>query len=290
MTTVSEGEAATGGADVPAQSTGPDPATPDPAVPEQPAGRFPGLARLGRPSRRDALLLGAGLLGGAALGGGVAGLETSRRLRVPPAPVRDDEETLNAREGRERLEAGNARFVAGTSLHPDQGLARRGATAATQKPFAAVLTCTDSRVPPELVFDQGLGDLVVVRSAGPVLDRAVLGSLQYAVEYLEVPLLVVLGHSQCGTVKAAIDALERKLPASHTDLDVLNQGIAPAVEEARKIGAKEKNLLQTSIDINVDRLVDTLKEAPLIEDAALLRRVKVLGATYSVRTGEVDWA
>jgi carbonic anhydrase len=237
------------------------------------------------PARREALfLLGGGLLGGAVAGGG-----TLLSQRPPADVVRDDAVEISAREGRERLEAGNKRFVSGELIHPDQTADRRAAIAASQKPFCAVLSCADSRVPPEVIFDQGIGDLFVVRSAGQVVDHAVLGSLQYGVEHLGVPLLVVLGHSQCGAVKATIEAIESKAKPSGTDIDALVTAITPAVHEAEEIGASESSLLGVSIDINVERVSEKLKQAALIAEAAALRKVKILGAVYSVKTGEVTW-
>lgn len=109
-------------------------------------------------------------------------------------------------EGLKKLEAGNLRFASGKPLHPDQTKARRAELASGQKPFAAILCCADSRVPPEILFDQGLGDLFVVRTAGEALDEAALGSLEYAVEHLGVKLIYVVGHERCGAVAAAVEA------------------------------------------------------------------------------------
>lgn len=237
------------------------------------------------PRRREAMFLIGGGLFGAALGGGGAAFS----LRPPSSPVRDDEEKLSAREGQERLEAGNARYVAGESAHPDQSIDRRSSVAATQAPFAAILSCADSRVPPEVIFDQGLGDLFVVRSAGQVIDHAVLGSLQYGVEHLETPLLVVLGHSGCGAVKATVEAIEKKSKPSGTDIDALVNAIRPAVLEAEEIGASEKNLVSVSIDINVERIVEHLKSVAVLNEASTLRKVKIVGAVYSLDTGQVNW-
>jgi carbonic anhydrase len=237
------------------------------------------------PARREAMfLIGGGLLG-ATLGGGGA----AYAMRSPSVPLRDDKEKLSEREGRERLEAGNARYVAGESVHPDQGVDRRDGVAKSQAPFAAILSCADSRVPPEVIFDQGLGDLFVVRSAGQVIDHAVLGSLQYGVDHLETPLLVVLGHSGCGAVKATVEAIEKKSKPSGTDIDALVTAIRPAVLEAEETGASENNLLSVSIDINVDMIVEHLKSADVLSEASTLRKVKIIGAVYSLDTGRVNW-
>jgi carbonic anhydrase len=229
------------------------------------------------------------LLGGGALGAALSGGTVWYQGREAAPEERDDEENLSGREARERLEVGNARYVAGLPLHPDQSLLRRTGLAKGQHPFAAVLSCADSRVPPEVLFDQGLGDLFVVRSAGQVVDRAVMGSLQYGVEHLETPLLVVLGHSQCGAVKATVEAVRTKGKPSGTDIDALVEAITPAVHEAEEIGADEESLVSVSIDINVERIVESLKEAPLIGEGARMRTVKVVGAVYDLKSGHVDW-
>ena len=161
--------------------------------------------------------------------------------------------------------------------------------AAGQHPFAAVLSCADSRVPPEVLFDQGLGDLFVVRSAGQVLDQAVLGSIQYGVEHLTTPLLVVLGHSECGAVKATIEAIETKAKPSGTAIDDLVTAIKPAVIEAEVIGAEEEKVVEVAISVNVERIVEALKQDHVIGEAVSKRTLKVAGAIYDLTTGEVDW-
>lgn len=236
------------------------------------------------PGRREALFLAGGVLLGAAGGTGYAMLSHHE----PEVPQRDDEEEISAKEAKERLEQGNARFVAGTPLHPDQAVSRREAVAEGQKPFAAILSCADSRVPPETLFDQGLGDLFVVRSAGQVVDHAVMGSLQYGVEHLGVSLLVVMGHSACGAVKATIESLDGGEPTG-TDVDALVAGVLPAVKEAEELGAEGEELLDVSIQINVEKVVENLKLAKVIGEASSLREIKVVGAIYDLATGEVEW-
>jgi carbonic anhydrase len=122
---------------------------------------------------------------------------------VPTTPIGDGGEVLL------RLMNGNKLYVAGEPRHPHQTLERRVEVANGQKPFAAILGCSDSRVPPEILFDQGLGDLFVIRVAGNVVDDAVQGSIEYAVEELAVPLVMVLGQGRCGAVKAAVDVVEK---------------------------------------------------------------------------------
>lgn len=133
------------------------------------------------------------------------------------------------------LSEGNERFVAGTPQHPSQSIEHRASLAAGQKPTAVVFGCADSRVAAEIIFDQGLGDMFVVRTAGHVLDSAVLGSIEYAVTVLDVPLIVVLGHDSCGAVKATLSALEDgEVPGGYV-LDIVER-VTPSILLGRKEG------------------------------------------------------
>jgi carbonic anhydrase len=133
------------------------------------------------------------------------------------------------------LKEGNERFVAGRPEHPSQGVDRRASLTAGQNPIAAVFGCADSRVPAELVFDQGLGDIFVVRTAGQAIDSAVLGSLEYAVMVLKVPLVVVLGHGSCGAVKATVAAVEDGAVPGGFVRDVVER-VAPSILMGRRDG------------------------------------------------------
>jgi carbonic anhydrase len=246
-------------------------------------------ARLGR---RELLALGgSGLL--------TASLAACGSKKQPAAattaggakvPERNDANSLTWKEARKRLEEGNARFAEGRAAFPDQSRKRReGIGAGKQRPFVSVLSCADSRVPPELVFDQGLGDLFVVRSAGQVLDSAVTGTLQFGIAEFGTPLLVVLGHTNCGAVKATIEALEKKQAASGTDIDALVGAIAPAVREAEELGAGKKDLVTMSVDANVERVVEQLSESKIISVALKSRKLRILGAVYDLVSGDVEF-
>jgi carbonic anhydrase len=203
---------------------------------------------------------------------------------------RNDANVLTWKGARKRLEDGNARFVAAQAAHPDQSGARRKRLSEDgQKPYVSVLACADSRVPPEVVFDQGLGDLFVVRSAGQVLDAAVLGTLEFGVAEFATPLLVVLGHSGCGAVKATIEALEKKTPASGTDIDALVKAITPSVHEAEELGAAKEDLLPVAVESNVDRVVEELGGAKILSVASKSHKLKIVGAVYDLTTGEVSF-
>jgi carbonic anhydrase len=233
---------------------------------------------------------GTGLLASAlAACGGSEGADKAT-AKVGQVADRNDNAVLTWKQARERLETGNARFLVGKSAHPDQSASRRKRLNTDgQKPYVCVLSCADSRVPPEVIFDQGLGDLFVVRSAGQVMDQAVLGTLQFGVEEFKTPLLVVLGHSKCGAVKATIEALEKKSPPSGTAVDVLITAITPAVREAEELGAKPDELLAVSIDNNVERVVQQLSDAKTLSVAVKSRKLKVIGAFYDILTGEVSF-
>jgi carbonic anhydrase len=260
---------------------------PDAAEPAAAGGRLAAATRY-LPKRREALFL----LGGSVLGGTFAGGAWGASAWAgdgQEATERDDDAKLTSREALRRLTEGNARFVAGTSLHPDQSLERRSAVSEGQSPFAVVLSCADSRVAPEQVFDQGLGDLFVVRSIGQVVDHAVRGTLQYGVSELAAPLVVVLGHSRCGAVKLAVEAVAKKSKPVGNDIDTIISALKPAVEEAEELGATEKNVLNASIGINVEYIVEQLKATPVLSAAAKLRKTKIVGATYDLASGEVEW-
>ena len=179
----------------------------------------------------------------------------------------------------ERLLAGNRRFQENNLEHPDLNRERRVALSKSQNPFAAILSCSDSRVPPEIVFDEGLGDLFVIRNAGHIVDNAVLGSAEYAVGHLNVPLIVVLGHSSCGAVKAAVDGLRE------AHLTSIVRAIAPAVKQARH-GAG--SLWESSVKENIRMSVQTLVSSKQILGRAVERRtLRVVGAHYDLKSGEV---
>jgi carbonic anhydrase len=186
-----------------------------------------------------------------------------------------------------RLMAGNTRFAADASRHPDIGRSRREALAASQHPFATVLTCADSRVAPELIFDQGLGDLFVVRVAGNVVDDPVLASIEYSVIHLGAPLVMVLGHQRCGAVTAAIEAADGHGSAEDADtrIGALAALIAPAVK-AVPAGAPDR--LEAVVEENA-----RLAAASLLKSSAPLRarvaagRVRIVSARYGLDDGKV---
>ena len=189
---------------------------------------------------------------------------------------RPDAETALA-----RLMEGNARFVAGRPIHPHDDPARRRELGAGQHPFAAILACADSRVVPELIFDQGLGDLFVIRVAGNLLDDAILGSLEYAVGHLGVELVCVLGHSNCGAVGAALSGDE-----TNDHIDSLVRAIRPAVEHARAAGG---DLLDGAVRANARIVADAIRASePVMTRRVAAGRLAVIAARYDLVSGEVE--
>lgn len=237
--------------------------------------------------RRQLLTLGAA--GAGALLLSACGKKAEAVAAEPLVAERDDAAEITPKDARDRLEEGNLRFVEGKSQYPDTSLERRKKLGDGQAPFAAILSCADSRVPPELVFDQGLGDLFVVRSAGQVVDDAVLGTLQFGVAELHTPLLVVLGHTSCGAVKATIEAVEKKSPPSGTGIDALVTALKPSVEEAEESGATEETLLPAAVTNNVDHVVEQLRTAKVLSSALKAGKLRILGAVYDIATGEVEF-
>jgi carbonic anhydrase len=140
----------------------------------------------------------------------------------------------NPKEAWAAIVEGNARFVSGNLAHPRQDIDHREKLAQAQKPFAALFGCADSRLSAEIIFDVGLGDLFVVRNAGQVIAETILGSLEYAVEVLGVPLILVLGHDECGAIRATIDATEGKMNAQGEFIHNLVERISPTVKEAQQ--------------------------------------------------------
>jgi carbonic anhydrase len=195
---------------------------------------------------------------------------------------------ISADEGLRLLKEGNGRYVDGKLQHPRQDRARRALTAAQgQHPLAVVLTCSDSRVPAEIIFDQGIGDLFVVRVAGNVAATDEIGSIEYAVDHLAVPVVVVMGHSQCGAVTAVLD--DNKLPPNIANLV---EPIKPAVEKARGANpeAAKDVLLKAAITANVwQAMEDMLRLSPIIRERVKDGRVQVVGALYDLDSGQVQW-
>jgi carbonic anhydrase len=190
--------------------------------------------------------------------------------------------TLSADEAWASLVAGNKRFVSGKPQTRSLVSLRRK-LASGQSPNVIILSCSDSRVGPELIFDQSLGDIFVVRTAGNVADPVALGSIEYAVDHIHSPLLVVLGHQKCGAVSAACSG--EKMPSSN--LDAIMEKINPAVTQARTY-AKGDDLLESAVKENVQRSAsDVLANSEIVRNAVKSGKLSVIEAEYQLDTGEV---
>ena len=186
-----------------------------------------------------------------------------------------------ADEALAKLMAGNQRYVSSKEQHPDESPARRHELESGQHPFAVVLGCADSRVSPELLFDQGLGDLFVIRIAGNILDDAVLGSIEYAVEHLGTRLIVVLGHEKCGAVSAAV---EGGSAAGH--LKALVAAIQPSVESTAGVPGDK---IHNCVIANARRVALQIRESqPTLKEYVARKGLKVIAADYALDTGQVS--
>jgi len=191
---------------------------------------------------------------------------------------------LTGRQVWQRLMEGNMRFVQGL-FQGRNLLDLRRTLAQGQQPEAAVFCCSDSRVPAEIIFDQSLGDLFVVRTAGLVLDPTSIGSLEYAVAHLHVPLLVIKGHESCGAVTAAVEHPE----ATEGHIGAIIAQISPAVAQARQAGNNGHDLVEAATDLHLKFLEETLlRVSPIIREAVDTGRLEVVVAKYFLHAGQVQ--
>jgi carbonic anhydrase len=181
----------------------------------------------------------------------------------------------------QRLQDGNKRFVEGKATHEHQQASRRTEIAKGQNPFAIIVCCSDSRVPPEVVFDQGLGDIFVVRTAGNVLDEMGLGSVEYAVEHFGTQLVVVLGHDHCGAVRAAVAGGK-----ADGHVQAIIEAIRPAVEKAK---GQPGDLAENAMRANVNGVVQKLSTTdPVLPHRVETGKLTIVGARYDLDDGHVE--
>ena len=193
--------------------------------------------------------------------------------------------TEKGNEALQKLVDGNKRFVSGTLSQKDLGDAKRKELAKGQKPFATVLTCSDSRVPPELLFDQGLGDVFVVRVAGNVVDPIALGSIEYAAEHLGSPLLLILGHSKCGAVKATLEAKGKP----EGNIGAIIKKIIPAADAVKKKGGTQDEILETAIKQNIKNVyADIMKNSKIVPHLVEEGKLMIAAGEYDITTGKVE--
>jgi carbonic anhydrase len=200
---------------------------------------------------------------------------------------------ISAREALERLREGNRRFA--SDDHPSEASAgekRRRELATSQEPFAIILGCSDSRVPAELVFDQGLGDLFVIRVAGNIVAPSQVGSVEFAAERFGTRLVVVLGHSQCGAILATLDELGRPSQDQSKNLRAIVDRVRPSVEMllATELGRDRDALVRNAVRANIRASADHLRHgSEILEHLILSDGLLVVGAEYSLESGAVDF-
>ncbi len=188
---------------------------------------------------------------------------------------------ITSDEALKKLITGNKRFAERNMQHPNQTEERQNEIISGQKPFAIILSCSDSRIPPEIVFDQGLGDLFVIRVAGNILDDIIKGSIEYAVDHLKVKLVMVLGHSNCGALKAAIAGGKVSMNISH-----IIDSLLPSVTKAREL---KGDIHENATKLNILRAVEKLMASPPVLDTLVEKgQVKIVGAYYDLETGLVE--
>jgi len=196
-------------------------------------------------------------------------------------------------EAMQRLRDGNARFVAGeTDRAAAEHEARREKTATKQSPFAIVLGCSDSRVPVESVFDQGIGDLFVVRVAGNIAARSQIGSIEFAAELFGVRLIVVLGHSRCGAIEAVVEELRKPSVLQSDNLDFIVDKLRPSVEQVMTNGyGHDPDMLVAAVGReNVRRSMSALqRDSKIIGELVEREDLMIVGAEYSLQTGVVEF-
>ena len=197
----------------------------------------------------------------------------------------------SATEALQALKEGNRRYALGRQQAQD-GNARRKELLEGQAPFATILGCSDSRVPAELVFDQGLGDLFVIRIAGNVVAPSQIGSVEFASEFFKTRLVVVLGHTQCGAVQATLDRHQGGLDARSQNLDAIVDRISPTVIKLLKAQDRlePEQLMQAAVRANIQASVQRLRHgSPFLESLVQSGELLIVGAEYSLETGVVEF-
>ncbi|SDG97754.1 carbonic anhydrase [Desulfosporosinus hippei] len=206
----------------------------------------------------------------------------AREVLAAPVYMRSDI-IATPEEAQKLLMEGNERFRTGQPLSKDLSLSKRSELMEKgQHPFAVIVCCSDSRVPPELLFDQALGDLFIIRIAGNIITPPELGSVEYAVEHLNTPLVVVLGHENCGAVTASVQGGE-----AHGNISSILNKIAPALEKAKSEGTSAENLISKTTEFNVENAKLDILQSPIIKERLAGNNVSVLGMMYDLDEGKV---
>ncbi|MCC5617671.1 carbonic anhydrase [Nostoc sp. CHAB 5836] len=203
-------------------------------------------------------------------------VKQAKAAEMHPEPT----QSLSPEEALQKLIEGNQRFVDHQPQYPDQSALRLQEVAQVQHPFATVLTCADSRLPTEIVFDQGIGDIFDVRIAGNIATREAIGSIEYAVVLLGSPLLMVMGHERCGAVTAAVK--NELLPG---DISTFVRAIKPAV---KKVKGLPGDAVENAVVANVQYQIERLKHSKLLTKQVRSGKLKIVGGRYDLDTGKVS--
>lgn len=197
---------------------------------------------------------------------------------------------MTASEARKKLIAGNERFIAGKPDNKDISAYRRRELAENgQHPFALIVCCSDSRVPPEILFDQGLGELFVVRTAGNVVDDIGMGSIEYGAEHLHIPLVVVLGHENCGAVKATVDSGLASIDANGGEVHGCIHAVVSKIDKARLKVAGAADPYTACEDENIRNVVEEIRSNSVIAGLLEERKLEIVGAKYGITDGRVTF-
>lgn len=236
-----------------------------------------------RINRRN-LILGGGITAASALSAS-SGFSQQPKQEKEESNQKSMAPPKDYKEAMERLLAGNKRFVSGKLNHPHTAMDWRKRLVGGQKPFVTIIGCADSRVPPELLFDQGFGDLFVIRIAGNVVDTDVAGSVEYGVDHLGTQLVMVMGHEGCGAVTAALQTPD-DLKKEPNEIQALVGKIKPSIRKFASDVPFEKRL-ETSVADNVRHSVKLLKAIPDLAKAESELKTQIVGAVYEIETGRV---
>lgn len=183
------------------------------------------------------------------------------------------------------LKAGNERFQKNQLMQVNLSTTKREELVKGQDPIAVIITCSDSRVPPEFIFNQGLGDLFVIRVAGNVMDKIELGSVEYAVKYLKTPLIVVMGHDHCGAVEAAVENEKEQLG----NIGAITDKIEPSVKKVKSKNLQGEKLIEEVTNENIYNSSRELKESRIIKEELQNGNIKIVEAKYMLKSGVVQW-
>ena len=230
------------------------------------------------------LACGAAVVGMAACGKAEQPAETSEATKEETTTSESDIKTASSpKEAKELLEEGNKAFVKGKLTINATDADRQYLAENGQSPYAVVLTCSDSRVSPELVFNTGLGETFDIRTAGNVVDSYEVGSVEYAVDHLSTPLVVVMGHTSCGAVAGAIEG------HAEGEVEDIIEAISSSVEKAKKETSNEEEVAKLAEKYNVENSIAKLRESKILSEAEKDGKIQIVGAIYDISTGKVEF-